>query len=105
MSRCAIFSCVPCNASPDIAMVNTLVEAYLAALQLETDARRPRRRHQPRQYWQHALRAVELAGLRKESLREVERYTRAADQARLARNAMARTSKNVTAVVTKSSAC
>jgi hypothetical protein len=41
-------------------------------------------------------------------LREVERYTRAADQARLARNALARTQmqtgRNVTDAVTKSSA-
>jgi integrase len=48
--------------------------------------------------------ANEIAAWSGQSLREVERYTRAADQARLARNALARTSNNVTDAVTKSSA-
>jgi integrase len=37
--------------------------------------------------------ANEIAAWSGQSLREVERYTRAADQARLARNAMTRTAK------------
>jgi integrase len=58
----------------------------------------------PKHYSAHGLRkagcrrlaeagcsANEIAAWSGQSLREVERYTRAADQARLARNAMART--------------